>query len=81
MSVSSIEMYNLEENKMNLDNIGLHLGCIGEKVIYNSWNYLFFYSILYSKNVSNIHYKYLVKLIIVFKSEVRENIFEITNHK
>ena len=29
-------MYNLEENKMYLENIGLHLRRNAEKVIYNS---------------------------------------------
>ena len=29
-------MYNLEETKMYLENIGLYLGCNAEKVIYNS---------------------------------------------
>ena len=28
-------MYNLEETKMYLENIGLHLGCNAEKVIYS----------------------------------------------
>ena len=37
-----LSLYNIEENKMYLENIGLHLGCIAEKVIYNSWNDLFF---------------------------------------
>ena len=35
LSVSSFEMYNLEENKMYLENIGLHLRCNAEKVIYH----------------------------------------------
>ena len=35
-------MYNLEENKIYLENIGLHLRCNAEKIIYNLWNYLFF---------------------------------------
>ena len=35
LSVSSFEMYNLEENKMYPEIIGLYLGCIAEKVIYN----------------------------------------------
>ena len=33
ISSSSFEMYNLEENKMYLANIGLHLKCNAEKVI------------------------------------------------
>ena len=32
MSSSSFEMYNLEENKIYLENIGLHLRCNAEKV-------------------------------------------------
>ena len=36
LSVSSFEMYNLEENKIYLENIELHLRCNAEKVIYNS---------------------------------------------
>ena len=41
--VSSFERYNLEGNKMYVQNIGLHLRCNAEKVIYNSWNYLIFF--------------------------------------
>ena len=41
LSVSSFEMCNLQEKRMYLENIGLRLGCNAEKVIYNSWNYLF----------------------------------------
>ena len=36
LSVSSFEIYNLEENKIYLENIDLHLRCNTEKVIYNS---------------------------------------------
>ena len=45
--VSSFEMYNLEGNKMYVENIGLHLRCIAGNVIYNSLNYLIFLKIYY----------------------------------